>query len=172
MKKTILRFLYTFILFINLPFISFGQVDTYKYHSIFIYQFTKYIEWPSNSGEFVIGVLGDSPIIAELEQMARTKSTPDRKFKIKKLNSVAAVLDCKLVFVCNSRSNDLAKILSMINTKPILIVSEKEGDALRGSHMNLIFESGKLKMEMNRTRTLLNGFKVSSELIKFATIVA
>ena len=49
-----------------------AQVN-YKIHSLFMYKFTQYIEWPSTSGDFVIGVVGSSPIIAELEAIAATK---------------------------------------------------------------------------------------------------
>lgn len=49
-----------------------------KYQSIFIYNFIKYIKWPDsyNSGNFIIGVVGNSDIVASLEQMAAAKKKP------------------------------------------------------------------------------------------------
>ena len=46
-----------------------------KFHSIFIYNFSKYVKWPDaqNSGIFVIGVLGTSAIQKDLKKMAAAK---------------------------------------------------------------------------------------------------
>src|SRR4028119_2478204 len=63
----------------------------YKYHSVFIYNFIKYIQWPSSaqSGDFVIGVLGSSGIIPELEKMASTKTVGSQKIVVRRFNSVS-----------------------------------------------------------------------------------
>jgi len=39
--------------------------QNYKMHTVFIFSFTRYIQWPENynSGDFEILVLGDSPIV-------------------------------------------------------------------------------------------------------------
>ena len=69
MKKTHLIAL--LLAFSLLP--AFAQ--TYRMHSVFIYSFTRYVQWPAayNQGDFEILVLGDSPILEELKAMAQAK---------------------------------------------------------------------------------------------------
>jgi YfiR/HmsC-like len=52
-----------------------ADAQTYQLHSVFMYSFTRYIQWPeeSNQGDFEIHVLGDSPILAELKKMSESK---------------------------------------------------------------------------------------------------
>ena len=44
-----------------------------KYLAAFIYQFTNYITWPSPSADFIIGVVGKTPVTVHLQQLAKEK---------------------------------------------------------------------------------------------------
>jgi len=61
---------------------SFAQ--NYKMHAVFIYSFTRYVQWPDayNQGDFEILVLGDSTILDELKAMAQAKKVGDRVIKV------------------------------------------------------------------------------------------
>ena len=52
-----------------------AQELDYRAQSLFIYKFTRYVYWPAErtEGSFRIGVMGDSPIVEELEIMASLK---------------------------------------------------------------------------------------------------
>mgnify|MGYP001799560797 CR=1 FL=1 len=65
----------------------------YKFHSIFMYNFTKYIQWPASyqSGEFIIGVLGTSPITEHLTNMAKVKSAGAQQFEIRIFSDASEV---------------------------------------------------------------------------------
>jgi hypothetical protein len=45
-----------------------------KFKAIFIYNFTKYINWPASEGDFVINVLGDEAITREMGEIATKKT--------------------------------------------------------------------------------------------------
>jgi hypothetical protein len=64
-----------------------------KCKAIYLYNFTKYIEWPEDykTGNFVIGVYGNYPmLLTELNRMASTKTAGSQKFEIKSVNTVEA----------------------------------------------------------------------------------
>jgi hypothetical protein len=65
----------------------------YKLHSVYIYGFTRYVEWPADyaQGDFEILVLGDSPIIDQLKEMAVAKKVGERSIKITKIASIAEI---------------------------------------------------------------------------------
>src|SRR5690554_3359434 len=67
-----------------------AQEQDYRFHKVFFYSFTKYIEWPEvqKKGDFVIGVLGDSEIIPLLKEMSEIKKVGDRKIKVVKIEKV------------------------------------------------------------------------------------
>src|ERR1700740_2397343 len=67
-----------------------AQDVDYKAYTLFVYNFMKYTEWPEaqSKGDFVIGVLGSSPIQKELETLAATKKIKGRTILIKKITTV------------------------------------------------------------------------------------
>jgi hypothetical protein len=73
--------------------------QNYKMHSVFIYSFTRYVQWPDayNQGEFEILVLGDSPILAELKAMAQAKKVGDRVIIVTKIKSPAEIRKCNML---------------------------------------------------------------------------
>ena len=44
-----------------------------KYQAVFIYTFTKYLEWPESKPPLIVGVMGNSPVLLELEKSSKAK---------------------------------------------------------------------------------------------------
>src|SRR5262249_22257178 len=112
-----------------------AQVN-YKIHSLFVYKFTQYIEWPSKNGDFIIGVVGNSPITSELEAIAASKKVDTRNIVVKKLSASSDLSTCHMVFVSEGQSSSLAAISAKLQGKPTLIVSETGGGAKKGAGIN------------------------------------
>ena len=51
------------------------QEKNYAVYANIIYRFTKYIDWPAEkkSGDFIIGVVGDTPLMEELKKVLLIK---------------------------------------------------------------------------------------------------
>ena len=49
---------------------SFAQRPMHEIHSMMVYNFMKYVNWPASSaqGDFVIGVIGDEDVYSTLSQ--------------------------------------------------------------------------------------------------------
>src|SRR2546423_14160613 len=61
------------------------EAEEYALKAAFLYNFTKYIEWPSaeaNEKEFIIGVVGSSPIVNPLIEIAKNKTVKGKKIII------------------------------------------------------------------------------------------
>ena len=58
----------TFLILVLVAACLTAKAQDEKFKALFMYNFTKYIEWPQSkqTGDFVIGVVGGSPIIDEL----------------------------------------------------------------------------------------------------------
>lgn len=150
-----------------------AQDVNYKVHAMFMYHFTKHIDWPADkkNGDFIIGVYGNSPIEAELEVIASSKKAGTQSIVIKKIVSEVESNNCHIVFVSNGKSGSLDGILKAINTKPILVVSEKNGFGKKGSCLNFIIEDEKLKFEINKQSIESKGLKISGDLLKLGIVL-
>lgn len=147
-----------------------AQSTDYKFHTVFIYNFTKYIKWPDDapSGNFVIGVVGKSGITAPLQEMAASKNVNGKPIEVKIFNSVAEIQGCHMVFLPSDKSKELAAMRSKLANEPTLIISEKNGLAQQGSDINFVLSDGRWKFEVNQATTEMHKLKISQELIKFA----
>jgi len=146
------------------------NAQTYTLHPLYIYSFTRYVQWPDtyNQGDFEILVLGDSPIVDELNKMAQVKKVGDRPIKVSKIAGLANVKKCNILFVPAKRSADLPDILSKVGNQSILVITEEPGLGLRGSDINFIVKDGKLAFELNQSAMNKQSLKVSNELTRLA----
>lgn len=147
--------------------------EEYNIKAAFIYKFTDYIDWDSlvPGDDFVIGVIGSSPITDQLNEIAKTKTVKDKKIVIRQFNKAAEIGPCHILFISQNTLLPLADILSKIPDKGTLTISEKEGYAKKGTAINFIEVDNKLKFEANPREINDAGLKASSQLLKLAIIV-
>lgn len=142
-----------------------AQDVDYKAYSLFVYNFMKYIEWPDIQGDFVVGVVGDSPVLKELETLAKTKKAKGRTIVIKKISTPDEALGCQLVYVCSSKSSMVKSLNEKIKGKSVLVVGEREGLAKKGAALSFItLDDDVLKFEINKSVLDQNKLKIPSVL--------
>lgn len=147
-----------------------AQLGDYKFHTIYIYNFTKYIQWPNTyqTGDFVIGVYGSSPITSQLRAATANKTVGTQKIVVKQYNNLASVDNPHILFIPNLQSRNLDALKKKLEGKSTLFVTEKNGLAKLGSHINFILRDGKWKIEMNLAQVEAAGMRVSSQLARIA----
>jgi hypothetical protein len=167
MKKT------SYLLFFVAMGLAPAVAQNYKMHSVFIYSFTRYVQWPDayNQGDFEIMVLGDSPILDELKAMAQAKKVGDRPIKITNIKETSEIRKCNILFVPTTKSAQIAEVMEKVNTQSILVVTEEPGLAQKGSDINFIIKDGKLAFELNQASINKQGLKVSIELTRLAILI-
>lgn len=167
MKRYVLVAIFSVVGFIS------GTAQSYKMHTVFIFSFTRYIQWPDtyNGGDFEILVLGDSPIVDELKSMSQVKKVGDRAIKVTKINNVSEIRKCNILFIPTAQSPQIAEVLTKIASQSILVVTEEQGLGAKGSNINFITKDGKLAFELNQGATTKQGLKVSNELSRLAILI-
>ena len=105
---------------LNISAINGQQAVNYALHANIIYRFTKYIDWPdsNNSGDFVIGIVGDTPLYDELEDFTENKTVGNRKIVVKKMTSSADSYSCQILFISDDKSKSLKKIAEITREAP------------------------------------------------------
>lgn len=146
-----------------------AQEVNYKAYSVYVYNFIKYIEWPeeTKADEFVIAIVGDSPIIKDLKVLAASKKANGKAIVIKKFASIEEVDHCKILYVSNSVKNSMLKLaIEKTKTLSALLITEREGQAKKGAGINFVtLEDETLKFEVNRKVIEGNKLKISNTLM-------
>jgi YfiR/HmsC-like len=159
--------------------------------SAFVFNFLKFTRWPQRAfadkdSPFVIGVLGDDPLGAALDEAIDDKRIGDRAIraqrfampddaelsddeKQKQVQSLAAQLSrCHLVYVTWSNDQTAARILARIDPNTTLIVADRPTLAHGGAMLALAVEDGRVVIYANRAAIELSELKVSSKLLQLA----
>jgi len=150
------------------------QELNYKMHAMFIYHFTKYIYWPEteNNADFLIGIIGQTPLKIELEQITKSKNINNKKVEIKQLKDNAEELkNCQIIFIPESQSKAIANVLALTKKSSVLLITEKSGMIQKGASINFFVLNEKLRFEISKTNITGHNLKVSNELLKLASDV-
>lgn len=160
MRKPIFLILLLILIKANL-----AQAQEEKFKALFLYNYAKNIEWTSTSGDFVIGVLGSSPIIDELNIIAEKKKVGTQAIVIKKHNSLDGAEKCNIFYLPSNKTANLSSLLAKVKGKKVLIVSDSPGTIKDGSCINFILQNGKLTFEISKTNIEKQGLKVTANLL-------
>ena len=150
--------------------LTFAQ--NHKQYPLFIFSFTRYIQWPDGytQNEFEILILGDSPLQEELKGIAQ-KKVGDKPIKVTKINSVAEIRKCNMLFIPAEKSPELAEVLKRVKDQSILVITEQTGLGTQGSCINFITKEGKLAFEINQAALTKQNLKASIEITRLATMI-
>lgn len=137
--------------------------------SVFVYAAVKYMEWPAdNLPQFRILLFGESPLFAELLKMAQIKKAGDRNIEVQMLTNLDDIKQCHIIYVANSKTNAIAKLLTMDAVQNAVIMSEQTGGIDKGSDLNFLNENDRLTFQMNTKSLSAKGIKVSGSFSKLA----
>ncbi len=174
-KRTVKKLYLVFSFFLLLSASAFGQFEQAVAHTkvIYIYNFTKFIEWPPDyhQGDFVIGVINASPVLlSELNKLATQKTSGNQKFVIKNFKSVEEIDKCNILYIPEGSNNMLTEALKKLHGTSTLLITESEGDAKKGAAINFIWKDSKQAFELNKANAEKNHLTVSSSLKTLAAV--
>lgn len=151
-----------------------GTDTNAKIKAVFIYNFTKYIEWPSEhkGGEFTIAILGrNKALYDELNKMSQIKKIANQTFSIVSYNSVSEIKVPHILYIPSDSTEELAKAVEKLRGKSTLIVTEKPGMARKGAGINFVIIGNRQKFELNKSNVEKHNLKVASTLENLAVLV-
>lgn len=148
-----------------------GQMK-YKVYAGFINHFTKYIQWPphTKAGDFVIAVVGDSPLFNELQPLVG-KTVGDQNIVLKNYKKPTDITNAHIIFLSEqnkSMANVVEKIAMNLNA---LLVTEFESACKKGADINFVEVDGKIRFEISTNNLESHGLKVSNELKKLGILI-
>jgi len=168
-NKSLLKFTLALVLaaLVSLP----AKSQDEKLKAIFVYNFTKYVNWPGKSGIFVITVLGKSAISAEIMSIASKKMVGNSPIEVKVVNTPEEITESHIVYIPTSKTIALAAIKQKSADYHYLVITEKPDACKSGSCINFTSKDGKLGFEISKVNMESYGLEVSSDLVKLGTVV-
>jgi hypothetical protein len=142
----------------------------------FLYNFTKFVEWPPDSyrapsAPLLICIVGHDPFSQILEAELRTRNVGGHPVEVRALKPNDKLSLCQIVFVPATEKQHAGRIVSGLKGSNTLTVGETDGFAVQGGIINLTVEANNVHFEINRLAAERAGLKISSRLLSIAKIV-
>ena len=174
MKRSILKQLAVTLVLLMVSLEGFSQSrPVHEIHSMMIYNFTKYIQWPGYqpSQDFVIGVIGSDDVYATLNKWYGGQERGNKKFLIKKFASSSEIEACHILYIAKGSSKEFEDAKAKLNGSSTLVITDKPGLGKDGSGINFVTEGNKLAIELNQEAVKAANLKVSSQLTTIAKLI-
>ncbi len=153
------------------------QQREYNVKSVFLYSFGRYVTWPesafdSQTSAFTIGVLGETPVVKALGQIAAKRRINERNITVKSLRSISELDGCHIVFVSQRvDSQTQLELLQTVANKPVLVVGESPGYAEEGASISFVIEGSAVRFKINRAVAQQNGLAMNAKLLRLGKLV-
>jgi hypothetical protein len=154
-----------------------GSTSTVEYRvkAAFLYNFTKFVEWPANGSKkgqpFQLGIVGEDSFGDEINGLAG-RAVGNRSLTIERHQSWNdRAVECEILFISGSQEKKLPEIIRRLDGNPVLTIGDTAGYASRGVMINFFMEDNKVRFEINPKQANRAGLKISSRLLKLASIL-
>lgn len=139
----------------------------------FVFNFSHFVGWPAESfttpsEPFVIGVLGGDGFATELEEAVRDERLDAHPLVVQRLHSPEGIPDCRILYIDSSLGTELDRILSQLQPRGTLTVSDYEGAAMHGVAIELTSEGNRVRLVINAESAHDAGLTISSSLLRLA----
>lgn len=148
----------------------------YRLKAAFLYNFTKFAEWPAQSfsaagAPLQLCIAGDNPFRGALVTTTAGKRVHSRPLKISLVTGIKNIDSCHVLFVGPMTKREMARLILATRKRPILTISESAEFARAGGIIHLKTVNKKVRFVINLDAAKRAGVKFSSKLLRLAEIV-
>ncbi len=148
----------------------------YQIKAAFLYNFTKFVEWPADrfadeSSSIMLCVIGEDPFGAALEDTVKGKKVKGRNIDIRRIDNVAGLDACHLLFVGFSEPERLREIVVSSYGANILTVGDVDDFVELGGVIGLTKRANKIQFEINLDAAKQARLKLDLKLLRLASSV-
>jgi hypothetical protein len=149
--------------------------DEWQIKSAFIYNFTKFVEWPQTalgapSQPIVIGVLGDKALVQRLAAVVAGRNVNGRTLEVRPVRTAAEARATQVLFVTAAEETRYAALRSELADSPVLTVGETPSFSVTGA-IGFVQDGERLRFEINVDIAERSHLKISSQLQKLAAAI-
>ena len=155
-----------------------AQVPTeYQVKAVFVFNFSRFLEWSPQAftapnAPFVIGILGDDPFGARLEEAVRGEQIDQHPLLVRRFRTTDEIGDCQILYIDRSEGAQLQQILLAMDHRSTLTVSDLDRASERGVMIQFTTENNRIRLRINVESARAAGLTISSKLLRSAEIVS
>ena len=148
----------------------------YQVKAVFLFNFSQFVDWPpaafaDNRAPLVIGVLGDDPFGATLDEIVRGETVNGRSLVVRRYQSIDQVAACHILFIDRSQQAQLEAIVAALKNRSVLTVGDFEDFARRGGMVRFVTVGNRIRLRINLAAAQQAELDISSKLLRPADIV-
>lgn len=175
-RRGFLRFGLLLLVVAWLPAAEPTPTPEYQLKAVFLFNFAQFVEWPahafgSSSAPLVIGVLGDDPFGAYLDNVVTGEKVGEHPLMIRRYRRDEDPDACHILFVSASETSRLGTVMARMKGRSILTVSDLDAFNRAGGMVRFVTESGKIRLRINVEAAKACELKISSKILRPATVV-
>ncbi len=158
----------------GLPYASYASAqaqDELAVRAAFVFNLTKYVDWPHGRSQLTIGFVGDGPMGEILKQTLDGKTSDARLIDVLLAPSDSALERCDLVYVAYSSSRKNREVIERLRNREVLTVGETDAFARDRGMIGLVKKGNQIQIQINLEAARVAGIKVSSRLLSVATVI-
>jgi hypothetical protein len=148
----------------------------YQVKAVFVFNFSHFVEWPPEAftapnQPFLICILGSDPFGGRLDEAVRGEQIDQHPLSVRRVRNIDEMGDCKILYIDRSQGAQLQQILTTLDHRSTLTVSELDSAAERGVMIQFTTESSRIRLRINVEAARAAGLTISSKLLRPAEIV-
>ena len=172
-RRAVLALIATATAFGGRAFAQALEVTESVVKAAFLYKFAGYIDWPDialepASGAFVIGVMGNDEVYAELGRIQPGRSVAGRGLVVRRVRDLDSLAGVQMLFVGRPESARLPVLVRAAQRQGILVVSETERGLEAGSVINFVVLDNRVGFDVSLDSAERSGHRVSSRMLAVA----
>jgi len=137
-----------------------------------VYNFLKYTTWPGTApGRLRVCLYGGNPLDGNLS-LLEGRTAQQATINIVYVDSINELVNCSLVFIDKNQKESLSAILSSLNSKHILTVSDMGDFAQQGGMVELTSENRRIALYINKRAVDHAGLIIQARILKLAKLVS
>ena len=148
----------------------------YRVKAAFLYNFTKFVDWPPRSfaaanAPLQLCVYGSYPFGPDLEKIVSGKSVDNRALQVRRVKQLADTQGCQVIYFGDSEGVRLAAHLQHLQSQAVLTISDDPRFLELGGMVRFLLVNNKVRFEINRSIAERTGLSISSKLLRVAHAV-
>jgi hypothetical protein len=138
----------------------------------YLYNFTKYVEWPSEggpgTGPFRLCVVSDEVTRRAIERTVDGETVNGRPLVLLAPQTPQHAQQCQILFVGRSERQQASRLLAAVRDQPVLTVGDSSRFTEEGGMIEFLLQDNRVRFDVNLARAQQSKLRVSSNLLRVA----
>ena len=173
MRRAPARWLAALLLLASVAFVPAQAADVSEssVKAAFLYKFAGYVEWPpgalaSAGAPFVIGVMRDDAVAAELEKLVPGRSVATHPLAVRRLRPGDPLHGVQMLFIAGEEPD--RALVAAAQRERALVVADSPAGLAAGAEINFVLDEDHVGFEVSLGAAQRAGHRISSRMLGVA----